>query len=98
MVAGLIGKPTGFDTKLPGLTTVTVALPTEAIKLAATVAVNWVLLPKVVGCAAPFQSTMAPDTKPVPFTVSVNPGPPAVADGGDRLVIAGNPTMSMDRA
>ena len=34
-----------------------------------------------------FQSTAAPDRKPVPFTVSVKAGPPAVAEMGLRLVM-----------
>ena len=34
----------------------------------------------------PFHNTVAPDAKPVPVTVSVNAGPPAVADDGDKLV------------
>ena len=35
---------------------------------------------------APFQRTIAPDTKPVPFTVSVNAGPPAAVLLGERDV------------
>jgi hypothetical protein len=33
-------------------------------------------LTKLVGRAAPFQLTFEPETKPEPFTVSVNPAPP----------------------
>ena len=35
---------------------------------------------------APFQRTIAPDTKPVPFTVSVNAGPPAAVLLGESDV------------
>ena len=44
---------------------------------------------KVVVSAVPFQRTAAPDTKALPFTVSVKAGPPAVAEFGLREVIAG---------
>lgn len=40
-----------------------------------------------VGSAAPFQSTAAAEANPVPFTVSVNVGPPGATEGGLRLVI-----------
>jgi hypothetical protein len=36
-----------------------------------------------------FHATAAPDTKPVPFTVSVKAAPPALAEFGLRPVIAG---------
>jgi hypothetical protein len=35
----------------------------------------------------PFQFTVEPETKAVPFTVSVNPAPPAVAEVGLRPVV-----------
>ena len=45
-------------------------------------AVNCELLTNVVARALPFQFTTDPETKPVPFTVSVNPAPPgAIASG-----------------
>jgi len=37
----------------------------------------------------PFQRTVEPVTKPVPFTVSVNAVPPCVRDVGLRLVVVG---------
>lgn len=37
----------------------------------------------------PFHSTVAPDANPEPFTVSVNAGPPATAEAGERLVNTG---------
>lgn len=36
---------------------------------------------------APFQYTVAPETKPDPLTVRANAAPPAVAEDGLRLVI-----------
>ena len=73
----------------PPLLTVTFAVPGVAIKLAATVAVNWFALTNVVGSAVPFQFTTAPEAYPVPFTVRVKPALPAVTDEGLREVIAG---------
>lgn len=52
-------------------------------------AVNCVALTKVVVRGLPFHRTVAPLTKFRPLTVSVKPAPPAVADEGLRLVIAG---------
>ncbi len=53
-------------------------------------AVNWVLDTNVVGRAPPTQYTVdPPGSKPVPFTVRVKAGPPAVADAGLKLVMVG---------
>jgi hypothetical protein len=60
-----------------------------AINVAGTAAVNCEPLANVVEIAVPFQSTVAPERNPVPFTVSVKAGPPAVAEVGFRLVITG---------
>jgi hypothetical protein len=76
----------------PGFTTVTLTGITAAICAAATAAVNCVALTKVVVSGLPFQFTTAAGSNPVPVTVSVNPGAPAVAELGLRLVIAGCPT------
>jgi hypothetical protein len=46
-----------------------------------------VALTKVVVSAVPFQCTTAPAANPLPFTVNVNPLPPAVADEGLKLLI-----------
>ena len=35
------------------------------------------------------KDTVAPEKKPVPFTVNVNAGPPAVTVAGEMLVISG---------
>jgi hypothetical protein len=52
-------------------------------------AVTWVALTYVVVRFVPFHLTTEPLTKLVPFTVRVNPAPPAVADVGLRLVVVG---------
>ena len=59
---------------IPAESTVTEALPAAAIKVAETGAVSWPALTKVVVRAVPFQRTTAPDTKALPFTVSVKAG------------------------
>src|SRR5450755_1975639 len=65
-----------------GFFTVTVAVPAVAISAAWILAVTWPLFTKVVARAAPFHSTVQPDTRLAPFTVRVNAGPPCVALGG----------------
>jgi hypothetical protein len=77
----------GFETPPPGpaVTTVTVAVPGEAISAAVIDAVNCELLTKVVVLGLPFQfTTEEPETKPVPVTVKVNAAPPGVAASGCR--------------
>ena len=73
----------------PGFTTVTEAVPTVAIRAAVTVAVSCVEETNVVVSAVPFHFTVEPETKLVPFTVSVNCGPPAVAQVGLIEVVVG---------
>ena len=68
----------------PGLTTVTCAVPSVAMSEASMAAVNCELLTNVVARGLPFQLTTEPLTNPVPFTVSVNPGPPGAAAAGVR--------------
>jgi len=53
--------------------TVTPAVPARATSAAGMEAVSCVALTKVVGCAAPFQFTIASLVKFVPVTVSVKP-------------------------
>jgi hypothetical protein len=82
------------DAELPpgaGLETTTSADPTVVKSAATIVAVNWVGLTKVVTRAAPFQRTVAPETKPLPFTVKTRLGEPAVVVIGEMLTIAGIP-------
>jgi hypothetical protein len=73
----------------PPEVTVTGIVPAVAIKLDGTAAVNCVLLTNVVARADPFHCTTAPDENPLPFTVSVSPGPPAVALFGEIELTAG---------
>jgi hypothetical protein len=72
-----------------GLFTVTLNVPAVAMSEARIAAVTCVPLTNVVTRALPFTFTLVPLTKPVPFTVSVNPGLPAVALGGESEVIVG---------
>ena len=65
-----------------GVATVIDAVPAVAMRTAGTVAVSCVVETNVVANAVPFQFTVEPETKLVPFTVSVNCGPPAVAQVG----------------
>ena len=74
---------------LVGLNTVTWAVPATAMSDAGIDALNWVEDTNVVVRFEPFQRTTYPETNPLPFTVSVNAAPPAVAVEGLRLVIAG---------
>ena len=89
---GEIVKGSPFDTP-PVSLTVTVAPPAVAVRLAATVALNWVALTKVVGRgtlpAVPAHCTTAALSKFVPMTVSDNAGPPATAVFGLIEVIVG---------
>ena len=65
------------------------ALPCAAIRLAGTNPVNCVALTNVVVSAEPFHWTLAPETNPVPFTVSMKAVFPAFAEAGLSVVIAG---------
>jgi len=70
-----------------GLTTVIDAVPAVAIRAAGTVAC--VEETNVVASAVAFQFTVEVETKFVPFTVNVNPGPPAAAQVGLSEPIVG---------
>lgn len=85
---GSIGKLTKFDVT-PPLYTVSEAIPWEAMRFAGTAAVSCVEFTKVVGNAELSHSNVAPIRNPVPFTVRVKAVPPAEAEVGLRLVIAG---------
>jgi hypothetical protein len=80
----VIGKNTTLDVPPPGVgfTAVTEAVLAIAMSEARMLAVNWEPLTKVVARALPFQFTTDPETKPVPFTVSVNPAPPGATASG----------------
>ena len=86
--AGLIGSVTTFDVAAP-TSTATDTFPALETKLGGTVAVNRVASTKVVASVVLFHCTSAPDAKPVPFTVRVNCGPPAVTRLGVSDVIIG---------
>src|SRR5882724_6152999 len=94
VVAGaglLIARACALEVPPPGavLSTVTVAVPAAAMSLAEIAAVNWLLDTNVVVRFAPFQRTTEVETKPVPFTVRVNGGPPAATDVGLSAVVVG---------
>ena len=73
-----------------GLSTVTEAVLAMAMSDTRMLTVNRELLTNVVTRALPFQFTTDPETKPVPFTVRVNPGPPgAVASGTSGWLMSG---------
>jgi hypothetical protein len=78
-----------FDVPPHGLTTVIDAVPGVAIRAAGTVAVSCVAETKAVTSGLPFQFTVEPETKFVPFTVSVNCGPPAAVQVGLSELMVG---------
>src|ERR1700681_3864721 len=88
MPTGLMAKVTALETVPSGLDTVMFALPTAAIRLAGTAALNCVALENVVDRGEPFHSPAAPARKPAPGTAKVKAGPPAVAELGVSEVIA----------
>src|SRR5262249_28787362 len=82
----VIGKYTTLDVPPPGagLTTVTAAVWKLAMSEERIVAFICDPLTNVVARALPFQCTREPGTKPVPFTISVNPDPAGLAASGKR--------------
>ena len=86
---GLIVNVTAFDVPPQGVTTVIDAVPAVAMRAAGTVAVSCVAETNVVPSGLPFQFTVEPETKFVPFTVSVNCGPPAAVQVGLSEVVVG---------
>src|SRR5437899_3853320 len=72
---------------IPPLVTVIVASAGESMRLAATSADNWLVLPKSVVSAAPFHWTTEFAANPEPVTVSVKEGPPAIAADGLRAMM-----------
>ena len=72
-----------------GFWTTTLAVPAEAMSLAEIEAVTWVALTNCVVRSAPFHHTVELLINPVPFTVNVKAAPPAVAELGLKLVMAG---------
>jgi hypothetical protein len=82
---------TEFDVPPPGvgLITVTGGVPVLAMSVARIEAVNCVALTNVVTLATLLKFTVEVETKPDPFTVSENAGPPTIALAGESEVIAG---------
>src|ERR1700682_1622907 len=80
----VISKKTTFEVPPPGagLTTVTEAVLKLAMSVASTVAVSFELLTKLVARVLPFHFTNEPDTKPVPFTVTLKAAPPGTTASG----------------
>jgi xanthine/uracil permease len=74
---------------VPGLVTVTLALPAAATALAGIVALTSVALSKVVAMAAPLNFTTAFEPKFVPCTVSVKSELPAAVLGGVSCAMVG---------
>ena len=83
-VEKVTSKNATFEVPPPGLglTTVTDAVPALATSEERMVAFSWDLVTNVVVRVFPFQFTTAPETKPVPLTVKVNPAPPGLAASG----------------
>ena len=77
--------------------TVTEAVPGVAMSAAGTVAVSRVEDTNVVASGLPFQFTVEVETKLLPFTVSVNCGPPAAVQFGLSELIVGAVLMVMTR-
>jgi hypothetical protein len=79
-------KKSTFDVPPPGVgfTTVTEAVAAFATSEARILAVSRDRLTKVVVRGLPFHFTTELETKPVPFTVSVNAAPPGLAASGTR--------------
>src|SRR5689334_15759065 len=98
-VTGLIVNVSAFEAVLPGFTTITLAVPTLAIRLAGTVAVSCVALTKLVVSGEPFHCAAAPETKPEPLTVSVKVEPPTVAPlGASEVKVAAVPLAEANAA
>jgi len=75
----------------PGVETTTFTTPAFAMSADVTAADSCVALTSVVVSAVPLKLTTDAAAKFVPFTVRVNPGPPAVVFEGDSEAIVGAP-------
>lgn len=69
-------------------TTFTVTVPAVVMSLAGTLAVSSDEETKVVFSAKPFHWMNSPELNPLPFTASVNAGPPATAELGFSTIAA----------
>ena len=88
-------KATAFEAAPPGFATVICAVSAAATSVAGMAAVSWVALTNVVDRGLPFHFTVAPLTKLVPVTVSVNAGLPACALFGESAVMVGAATVNV---
>src|ERR1700730_368521 len=66
------------------------------MSMGGTVAVNRVLLTNFVTRLVPFHFTTDFETKFDPFTVSINPTPPAVAEDGESDVVDGTGLLTVN--
>jgi len=84
VVGALIGNRIVFEAPPvgAGFKTETKAVPGSEISAAVMDAVSCELLTNTVVLGFPFHNTVAPVTKPLPFTVNVNAAPPGTADVG----------------
>jgi hypothetical protein len=78
----LIGKNTTLETTLPGLTTVTDAVPAFATSAALIVAFSLLWESTEVARGDPFQLSTALVAKSVPFTIKLNPLLPGLTLAG----------------
>jgi hypothetical protein len=86
-----------FEVPPHGVTTVIEAVPAVAMRAAGTVAVSCVAETNVVPSAVALHLTVEPETKLVPFTVSVNCGPPAAVQVGLIEPIVGTALIVITR-
>jgi hypothetical protein len=78
-----------FELEPSGARTVIVAVPAGNVSVAGIWAISWLLLPNDVGRLLPFHCTAELETKPEPFTVSVNADPFHAVVCGEILVTVG---------
>jgi hypothetical protein len=84
-----------LDVLPPGFATVTLEVPGEAMSLARIDAVNWDAPTNVVVRFDAFHRTVDPETKFEPFTVRMNPGPPALVELGFKFVNMGPEALTV---
>src|SRR5947208_7800416 len=90
----VMGNPIVLEKMPPGFRIWAAPVAANVMAEAGISAVSRVALTKVVARSMPLNMTVAPETKPVPSTVSVKAGPPARALLGVSVVMAGaGPTV-----
>src|SRR5260370_11536463 len=73
----------------PGLVTVTATVAGVAMADAGIAGVSWFAVMKVVGCFALFQLMDASETKLLPLTLNMKPGPPELAGFRTSFITTG---------